>query len=95
MVAMGAAGKSSLVKAIAAVSPVMSAGALEGCPIPKYIITGADDQVVSAGSVRQGAEGMAASKKIEIIEGADHFWWGQSAMVGKRVAGFFAGVFLK
>ena len=93
MVAMGAANTSSLVKAMAAVSPVMGAGVLEDCHKPKYIIAGADDSVVSVSSVRQGVESMADPKEIEIIEGADHFWWGQSAVVGKKVAGFFAGVF--
>ena len=93
MVAMEAGDRSSLVKAIAAVSPVMTAGSLEGCLKPKYIISGTEDSVISTAAIRKGAEIMPGPKKIELIEGADHFWWGQSEMVGNRVAGFFAEVF--
>lgn len=93
MVAMGSGDRSSLVKAIAAVSPIMTAGALEGCLKPKYIISGAEDSVISAQSIYEGAEIMSGPKRIELIDGADHFWWGQSEMVSNRVAGFFAEVF--
>ncbi|MCL5057112.1 MAG: prolyl oligopeptidase family serine peptidase [Actinobacteria bacterium] len=90
MVAMGAGERSSLVKAMAAVSPVMAAGSLEGCVKPKYIISGAEDGVIPAVSILKGAEIMPGPKRIEIIDGADHFWWGQLEMVGNSVAGFFA-----
>lgn len=90
MVAMGAGGRSSLVKAIAAVSPMMAAGSLEGCVKPKYIISGAEDSVIPAETILKGAEIMPGPKRIEIIDRADHFWWGQLEMVGNSVAGFFA-----
>ncbi|KJS65677.1 MAG: hypothetical protein JL50_17270 [Peptococcaceae bacterium BICA1-7] len=89
MVAMAAGDRSSLVKAIAAVSPVMTDGALGGCLKPKYIISGSEDSLISAQLIHDGAETMPGPKKIELIEGADHFWRGQSEMVGGRVAGFF------
>lgn len=88
MVAISAGNISGLARAIALVSPVMPDNTLAECTKPKYIITGSGDRIVSPASVKQGVEGMAAPKKIDIIEGVDHFWSGQLQLMGKNVACF-------
>ncbi len=86
MVAMAAGGRSSVARAVAAVSPVVP---LRDCPKPKLIVTGGSDSIIPASAVLLETGGMALPKKIEVIAGADHFWWGCEDEAANRVAAFF------
>ncbi|MFZ5633891.1 MAG: alpha/beta hydrolase [Bacillota bacterium] len=89
MVALAVAGTDSTVKAVAAVSPVVQSGALRGCVKPKYIVCGAEDSIIPSSAVLQAAAGMADPKRVEVVPGADHFWWGSEDEMAGKVAGFF------
>lgn len=89
MVALAAGGCAERARAIAAVSPVMPPGALRECPKPKFIVTGSADSIVSSRSVLSEAGAMAGPKKVEVIAGADHFWWGYGERMAGMVAAFF------
>ncbi|MFZ5652477.1 MAG: alpha/beta hydrolase [Bacillota bacterium] len=89
MVALEAGGRAASVRAIAAVSPVISPGSLKNCPKPKYVICGSGDDLIPVSTIRNGVAGMAEPKRIEVISGADHFWWGFQDEMAEKVAGFF------
>lgn len=93
MVAMGAGEGSGAALAIAAVSPVITPGALRECLKPKYIICGGADELVSSAAVLREAGRMAEPKKADVIPGADHFWWGYEEEMAGRVAAFLTGIF--
>ncbi|MFZ5645860.1 MAG: alpha/beta hydrolase [Bacillota bacterium] len=89
MIAMKAGEKSDIVKAIAAVSPVMNPGALVDCIKPKFIVCGSKDMVIPQEIILGGAAVMPDPKRIEVIKGVDHFWWGYERKLGDMVAEFF------
>lgn len=89
MVALAVAGMDSAAKAVAAVSPVVQSGALRECEKPKFIVCGAEDSIIPPASVLQAAAGMAEPKRVEVVPGADHFWWGREDEIAGRVAEFF------
>jgi alpha/beta superfamily hydrolase len=93
MIAISAAGRSDIAGAVAAVSPVMPPGALRDSSKPKYIILGSEDTMIPPASVLKEAEKMAEPKKIEVIPGVDHFWWGCEDEAAGKVAAFFTEVF--
>lgn len=92
MVALAVGNTNDVVRAIAAVSPVIPANVLKECTKPKLIVTGAEDNIIPPSSVLKETAGMAEPKIVELIPGADHFWWGYEAKVGDMVADFFARV---
>ncbi|MHB8158804.1 MAG: alpha/beta hydrolase [Desulfocucumaceae bacterium] len=94
MVAMGAGSQSSAVRAIAAISPVIDPGVLKGCTKPKFIVCGSKDHIVNTAAVEREVAAMADPKDIEIIPGADHFWYELEEMVASRVMNFFADILI-
>jgi len=89
MVALPVGGRSDVVKAIAGVSPVIPAGVLRDSAKPKLIVCGSEDDVVPSSLVLQEASNMADPKTVEVVPGADHFWWGNEETVSNMVADFF------
>lgn len=89
MVALEAGGRAAPARAVAAVSPVISPGSLKNCPKPKYVICGSEDDLIPVSAIRSGVEEMAEPKRLEVISGADHFWWGYQDEMAEKVAGFF------
>ncbi|MQL51042.1 prolyl oligopeptidase family serine peptidase [Desulfofundulus thermobenzoicus] len=92
MVALAVGNINDVVRAIAAVSPVIPANVLKECTKPKLIVTGAEDNIIPPSSVLKETAGMAEPKIVELIPGVDHFWWGYEAKVGEMVADFFTRV---
>lgn len=89
MVALSIGDRSDIVRAIAVVSPVIPAGALRECTKPKLIICGTEDDMTPLQEVLDGVARMSEPKVMEVVEGADHFWWGYEEKVAGFVAGFF------
>lgn len=90
MVALGVGGTEDLVKALAAVSPVVPPGPYKELSArPKYIICGEADSIIPAREILSWSGELEGPKKIEVIPGADHFWWGREDDLANRVAGFF------
>jgi alpha/beta superfamily hydrolase len=82
----------SRVKAIMLVSPYFEkdpAGLIKKCTVPKLMIAGSDDYMVSAGTVEGYYRDAAEPKKLEIIKGADHFWGGYENKLSALAARFF------
>lgn len=93
MVAFSLGVQSSLVKAMAGISPVVPSGLLRECSKPTLIICGTEDDVVPPAAIMQEVKSMAAPGKVEAVTGADHFWWGYEKKIAEKVADFFAGNF--
>lgn len=89
MVALAVSDRDSRVKAVAAVSPVITPGAFRECSKPVYIVSGSDDSLIPSSEVLKEAANMACPNKVEVVPGADHFWWGREDMVAERLAAFF------
>ena len=91
-VALPVAGRDPRIKALALISP-----ALDGSHIPhlkqyngpKFIISGAEDDLILPGSVESWHREATEPKYMELIEGADHFWFGMDDIVGDKVAAYF------
>lgn len=62
---------------------------LQGCSKPKLILCGSNDFVVSLEQVELLRSRAAEPKQFELIDGADHFWWGYEGVLADRVAAFF------
>ncbi len=91
MVALAAGKSCEQVQAIAAVSPVITPGLMQGLVKPAYFICGTNDHVVSTDLLIREAEGMVPPGQVEIIRGVDHFWVGHETDMAGKVAAFFAG----
>jgi pimeloyl-ACP methyl ester carboxylesterase len=55
---------------------------------PKLFITGERDQLAPPGQLPSMVEKLPEPKTVEIVPGADHFWWGAEQEVAARVADF-------
>jgi alpha/beta superfamily hydrolase len=91
MIAFSVGVQSTLVKAMAGISPVVPPGLLRECSKPTLLIYGTEDDVVPPATIMQEVKNMTVSGNVEAITGADHFWWGYEKKVAERVADFFAG----
>jgi alpha/beta superfamily hydrolase len=60
--------------------------------LPKLFITGERDQLAPPGQLLTLVEQLPEPKSVEIVPGADHFWWGAEQEVAARVADFVAGL---
>lgn len=69
----------------------LSQFAPESLSFPKLFITGERDQLAPPVELQKLVQRLPAPKTVHIVPGADHFWWGSEAMVGKMVADFLAG----
>ncbi len=94
MVALAVGGRSDIVKAIAAVSPVipLDPDVFRKCTKPKLFVIGAEDNIIPPSMVLRKTTDMVEPKAVEVIPGADHFWWGYEEKVGDIMAGFFAEI---
>ena len=59
---------------------------------PKFFITGERDQLAPPDRLRTLVERLPAPKIVQIVPGADHFWWGSEQRVGELVAEFITAL---
>lgn len=81
------------VGAIAAISPPLSLSPLEGLKgyrRPKLLISGGGDDFTPLSAFDAYFEALPEPKERQVIQGADHFWWGYEDEVGKKVSSFFS-----
>lgn len=82
---------SDTIKAVVAVSP-HQIPALDGAAWPWLLLCGSADNLISVSAVLEqkekivGADGAGA---VEVIDGADHFWYGHEQIAADRAASFF------
>lgn len=80
------------VRALALISPPLPDATwqeLASYPQPKLVLSGSQDMFVSPAGLEQLVSGLSEPKQLEIISGADHFWWGYEEELGAKVATFF------
>ena len=95
-VAMPAALRDHRVRAVALVSPFLARSEweeLESYEVPKLFICGTEDGFIPVSEVEQLAGRLAGHSQCEIIQGADHFWWGYEGEIAWRTRSFFRAVF--
>ena len=83
------------IRALAAVSPPFSMfdfDFLKSCPKPKLLISGSRDDLIPVDDCLEFCRKLPEPKECEIMEGADHFWWGYESRLGDKVATFFTKV---
>jgi len=83
------------IKALAAVSPPLDMfdfEFLKNCPKPKFLISGDNDDLISAQEFLEFCRNLPQPKECETVEGADHFWSGYESHLAARVAAFFIKV---
>jgi uncharacterized protein len=90
MVALAMGCRNENVRALAAVSPVITPGILQGVDKPAFFTSGSEDHVVSPEALRREAEKMALPAKVEVLPGVDHFWGGHETKMAHNLAAFFA-----
>ena len=56
--------------------------------VPVLLVTGARDDIAPADGVRSFARQVGERCRVEVIEGADHFWSGHEARLVEVVVGF-------
>jgi len=89
-VALEVAPQDERVKALALVSPVVSASnPIADYVKPKLILSGSADEFADAGSLQRLAGGLPEPNEFELVNGVDHFWWGYESKIADRVADFF------
>jgi hypothetical protein len=84
--------KDHRIKALAAISPPVSMfdfDFLKSCPKPKFVISGSRDNFTPANQFLALCQNLPEPRELEIIEGADHFWWGHESSLAARVTTFF------
>lgn len=59
---------------------------------PKLFITGERDQLAPPEELLELVERLPAPKIVQIVPGADHFWWSSEREVAERVAEFVTGL---
>ncbi len=92
-VAFPAACPEARIKAIALVSPYFEkdpTGLMKECDKPKLLLAGSDDYMVPAETVAGYYKDATEPRKLEIINGADHFWGGFEEEMAGLVAEFFS-----
>lgn len=89
MVALAVAKNCEKMRALAAVSPVVSPGLMNGISKPAYFICGTKDHVVSTELLSKEAQTMNPPGQVEIVPGVDHFWGGHEKEMTAKVAAFF------
>ena len=83
------------IRALAAVSPPLSMfdfDFLKSCPKPKLLISGSRDDLIPADQFCEFCQDLPEPKECEVIEGADHFWWGYESSLAAKVVAFFTRV---
>ena len=96
-VALPVACRDQRVRAIALVSPYFDSShedLLKRCTLPKLMVNGGADSLVSPETVATYMNLAAEPKKQVQIEGADHLWGGYEDKMAAVVADFFADLLL-
>lgn len=86
------------VKGMALISPPIEPAQvpwLKECTKPKLIVCGSQDFVVPAKGVEQVMQGAAEPKQFELVDGADHSWWGYEPELAGKVVDFLHGSLAK
>ena len=94
-VAASVASRDIRVKTIALISPYLEPVAynqLEDCYIPKYFITGGDDNLILPETVETIYKASSEPKRFEIVPGIDHFWFGFEESLAHKVEDFLSEV---
>ena len=78
------------VAALAAISPPSFGSAIPLLAIrcPTLLIAGDRDDVAPTGWLTTLAEVIGSHCRVEVVPGADHFWWGHDEKLAQAVAGF-------
>jgi len=87
--------KDARIKALVAISPPLSMfdfELLKSCLKPKLLISGSGDNFIPTSRFLEFCQGLPEPKECDIIEGADHFWWGYESSLAARVTAFFTRV---
>ncbi|MDY6935518.1 MAG: dienelactone hydrolase family protein [Spirochaetota bacterium] len=87
MVAFPVSQRDERVKALFLISPIIDPSALEELQSynkPMHLLFGEEDQFINPPSSQAEMEG------IEIIPGADHFWWGFEEQIATKASAFFS-----
>lgn len=93
-VALAVANNNPLVKAAAAVSPVVSPGLFRSLTKPILIVCGEKDTIVPLSDLEKESGNYLKEENIKVIPGADHFWGGHEDKVAEALADFFASTLL-
>jgi len=78
------------VAALAAISPPSFGSAIPPLAIrcPALLITGDRDDVAPPAHVSALARTLGPQCRVQVVPGADHFWWGHAEKLAHTVAGF-------
>ncbi|NQT72613.1 MAG: dienelactone hydrolase family protein [Chloroflexi bacterium] len=94
MVSIPVADVDERIKAYAGVSSFFVApDLLRNFHKPKFFIHGTNDDFISPRQAVEIINKLPDPKTFELVEGADHFWWGFDRGVGEKVGSFFASCF--
>ena len=80
------------IKALVAISPPLDTfdfEFLKNCPKPKFLISGDDDDLISAQEFLEFCGSLPEPKECETIVGVDHFWSGYESQLAAKVIAFF------
>ena len=66
------------------------AGQLQGFKGPKFLVTGAADQIAPVSALRTLADQLPEPKRLEIVPGGDHLWYDRERQVAQIVARFIS-----
>lgn len=91
MVALAVGCRHERVQAVAAVSPVVLPGMLCNYPRPLFVIVGERDNLTPPGHILQEVPAEGGMCRVEVVPGADHFWWGHEDKLS-GVAAFLAEI---
>lgn len=88
MVALSTCKRNPLVKSIAAISPVVTPGLLQGNDKPTLLICGDKDEMTPPANIIDNPEKNFDNFFVKIIKGADHFWMGYEKELSDNVFSF-------
>ncbi|UCG84388.1 MAG: alpha/beta fold hydrolase [Dehalococcoidia bacterium] len=88
-VALEVAAIDKRVQSLVLVSPLLSSRAMQGYVKPKLLLWGSRDLALPAADLGEFMKGITEPVQYDVIEGADHFWWGFEDSVASRTAAFF------
>lgn len=83
------------IKALVAISPpfnMFDFNFLKSCTKPKFLVSGSSDNFAAADQFLEFCQNLPEPKQYEVIEGADHFWWGYESSLAAKVTDFFIRV---
>ena len=84
------------IRAMAFISPSLETpqiSQLKDCAKPKFIISGDEDSLVPLAKIELLNRKLTESNQVELIPGADHFWWGYEPTIAQKITTFFSTVF--